>query len=48
MDRLRHPRVRSSSIMGRGNQGEREGERERGRGDVKFQMELPQSGGEGK
>lgn len=44
MDRLRHPRMWSSSIMARGNQGERERER----GDVKFQLELPQSGGEGK
>lgn len=44
MDRLRHPRVGSSSIMGRGNRSGSEGER----GDVKFQMELPPSGGEGK
>lgn len=45
MDRLRHPRAWSSSIMGRRNQ---KGSEARERGDVKFQMELPQSGGEGK
>lgn len=39
MDRLRHPRVGSSSIMGRGNRHERE------TGDVKFQTRLPPRGG---
>lgn len=48
MDRLRHPRVGSSSITGRGNRSGSERERKRERGDVKFQMELPLSGGEGK